>query len=115
MQKRIRRGSTLVELLVALLLLDLGLVMLGGMSAVAVRRIADANRNARATVAARTRIERLMAQPCGASSSGSLVMSAGVEERWSSQSAKGSRHMSDSIRVRNGRPPEVALDVRLPC
>jgi Tfp pilus assembly protein PilV len=114
MKKRLRRGATLIELLVALLLLDIGLTMLGGMSALAVRRIAQANRRARATIAARTRIEHLMAQPCGLASSGSMALDPGVEERWSSVPGE-PRRLSDSLTIRNGRPPAVALEARLPC
>src|SRR3954470_5953378 len=112
MKKRLRRGATLIELLVALLLLDVGLTMLGGMSAVAVRRIADANRRARATIAARTRVERLLAQPCGAATYGLAALDPGVEERWSALPIAGSHRVSDSVSVRNGRPPEISIEAR---
>jgi Tfp pilus assembly protein PilV len=115
MTKRLRRGATLIELLVALLLLDMGLAVLGGMSAVAVRRIADANRRARATMASRTRIQRLMSQPCTATASGEGRLDPGVAEMWSSQGEPGSRRLTDSVTVRNGKPPEIVLEVRVPC
>src|SRR3954462_13145180 len=76
------RGATLIELLVALVLLDLALLSLASVGAVTVKRLGDAGRRSRAALAASNRLERLAALPCGAMSGGAARLERGVEESW---------------------------------
>src|SRR5262245_26262800 len=67
---RCRRGFTLVELLVALVLLDCALLALAGTLALLSREITAANSKSRALAAAHTRVAWLAASSCGAPRSG---------------------------------------------
>jgi Tfp pilus assembly protein PilV len=113
--KRPRRGGTLIELLVALLLLDLALLSLATVGAVTVKRVGDAQRRSRAVVAATNRLERLSALPCRSIAGGTASLERGVTEVWSSQQNATSIELSDSIEI-VARPPErIVVRRRIPC
>jgi len=96
-----RRGATLIELIVALLLFDLTLLALLGASALTARRIADANRRQRALAASFNRAESFIASPCAFTTSGHMTVERGVVESWSSTLFAGGRTISDSVLVAN--------------
>lgn len=76
------RGCTLVEVLVALVLLSLGILGVS-MSAVLVSRmVGDGSRLTLAATIATGRLEQLRAMPCASATSGTAI-TRGVEERWS--------------------------------
>ena len=62
-----RRGYTLIEVLVALLLLDVGLLALVGAAASAVRLVGDATLAGHATARLQARREILWSERCGTS------------------------------------------------
>jgi Tfp pilus assembly protein PilV len=68
--RRCKRGFTLVELLVALVLLDCALLALAGTLALLSREIAAATAKSRALTAAHARLAWLAASSCGPSRSG---------------------------------------------
>lgn len=113
--RRPRRGATLIELLVALLLLDLALLSLASMSAVAAKRIADAGRRSRAAVAAANRLERTAAHPCASMTGGVGFVEAGITEMWSVRRLQGGAEISDSIDLRGSLQEQVVVRMRVPC
>lgn|SRR5512141_507105 len=85
------RGSsafTIVELLVAVVLIGVGLLALAGSSTLVARMLAAARRTSWATQTAERRLERLRRQAwsttpaCTSLSSGSAPRAGGVDERW---------------------------------
>ena len=78
-----RTGVSLVEVLVALVLLAVGLLGVAGNGAIAMRASASAARERRAAQRAADRIAALREQGCGAARSGLLVdPRSALEERW---------------------------------
>jgi Tfp pilus assembly protein PilV len=112
---RARRGGTLIELLVALLLLDMALLSLAAISALAARRIGEAGRLSRSVAAATNRLERLMAGPCPAMTAGSSAPEPGVSESWDVREVPGGAEVSDSVDIRPRPATQVVLRVRIPC
>jgi Tfp pilus assembly protein PilV len=112
---RCRRGATLVELLVALLLFDMSLLSLVAVSAVAVRRVGEAGRRNRAAIAATSRLEWLRSGSCASAPSGSATLEPGVTERWVSTPIGGGQEFFDSIRIEGRAPEYVVLRSRRLC
>ena len=110
-----RRGATLVELLVALVLIDLALLSLAALGAAAARRVGDAGRRSRAVAAATNRLERLAAQSCGASPSGWAQVARGVDETWSSRPIAGGVELRDSVSIGSRTSEHVVLYRRVTC
>ena len=115
MKKKRRRGGTLIELLVALVLLDMALLSLATVGAVTVRRLGDANRRARAVLAATNRLERLAALPCTAMSGGGAQLESGVVETWSVSRVGAWMELSDSIDIGVRIPERIVVRRRAPC
>ena len=76
-----RAGTTLVELIVALVIVTVGLLALAGAAAVVARETAAGRRESALAWRARARLERLTSLPCTLLSGGSTT-SDGVAERW---------------------------------
>lgn len=60
-----KHGFTLIEVVVAIVLLTVGALALAGSAAVTIRRMSAAQRNSSAASAARTRAETLLSQDNG--------------------------------------------------
>jgi Tfp pilus assembly protein PilV len=112
---RPRRGATLIELLVALLLLDLALVSLAAMSAVAARRIGDAGRRSRAVIAATTRLESMRARPCSMAAGGAVQLEPNVFETWTVTGLSRSIEIADSVDMRVRGGDHVSMRTRSSC
>ena len=108
--RKIPRGSTLIELLVAIVLLDLALLSLATVGAVTAKRVGDAGRRSRATMAVANRLERLSALPCPAIIAGAQQLERGVTETWSVARNGSVLEMSDSIEIVG--PPQERIVVR---
>ena len=91
-----RRGFTLVEAIVALVLVQFGLLAVAATSAIAARDLAGATRAARARDAARERIELLRANACDTPLEGSRVTTA-FTEHWSIAGPAEARVLKDSV------------------
>jgi Tfp pilus assembly protein PilV len=78
---RARRGFTIIEVLVAAVMLLAGLVGLAAASAAALRALADARFEELAAVTAGRRMELLRATPCAARTGGEHASTA-MLERW---------------------------------
>jgi Tfp pilus assembly protein PilV len=76
-----RRGFTLIETIVALVLLEIGMLALAAFSAVAARELAVVHRSIRAQSLARNRVEHLSAMACSNAASGETI-AGGFIERW---------------------------------
>jgi len=78
-----RRGFSLVELMVAMMLLTVGVLGLAAVSAYAVRQDGTATRASTATLVAQSRMEWLRARRCASiASSSSPIQTNGVTESW---------------------------------
>jgi Tfp pilus assembly protein PilV len=110
-----RSGTTLVEVLIALLVFDLSLMSLVAVSAVAVRRVGDAGRRNRAAIAAVSRLEALTAVPCASIAGGTARLERGVSESWTVSSVGTGRELTDSIRIESRAPEVLVLRVRRSC
>jgi len=112
---RARRGFTLVELLVAVVLVDAGLLAITGATAVVVRRQTELRTRGAAVAAASNRLEQLATTPCerraGSASSPLFV------ERWSEDAPfPGARELRDSVTyVAFGAEHAIVLATRLVC
>ena len=76
-----RAGFTLVEVMVAMMILTIGLLGLASTSAVVVRQMGDAGRMGVAASVAQSRIEKLRLATCTTASAGSST-ARGVSESW---------------------------------
>jgi Tfp pilus assembly protein PilV len=101
-RQRGRAGFTLVETLVALVLFDLGMLVLVATASVSARDLAEAVARRRAHVLATSRAEVLRAGACHGAQSGSARSAAGMVERWRVDV------------VGPGRSVTVTVDVPLP-
>ncbi|HUX34892.1 MAG TPA: prepilin-type N-terminal cleavage/methylation domain-containing protein [Gemmatimonadaceae bacterium] len=99
---RARRGFTLVELLVALLLFDCALLAFAGDAAMLIRARGVAQRRATAAAAALNTLDRLRAWGCPAPASGQHAPAPGVYEFWYVRAASDSaRVLVDSVTYRS--------------
>lgn len=97
---RTRRGFTLVELLVALVLLNIGLLALVGLTASLSQSVDRLRAGARAESVAMARVERIGATPCTESASGTERPSAAVTEWFSDEpTPNATRLIVDSVTV----------------
>ena len=94
-----RRGDTLIEVLVALVVLEFGMLALMVASGVAARELGAANRRMRAQWLATDRVERLRASACEAAQSGQATAPGAMLESWNVQVVGARRIVTDSIEI----------------
>jgi type II secretory pathway pseudopilin PulG len=113
--RRSRResGFSLLELLVAILLVDVAILGIVHTHAIVVRNRNEMRARSAAVTAAAARIERILASPCTAGS-GSSVLST-LAESWASSLDGQTREISDSIEFGASAPHVVVLRTRFPC
>ena len=106
-----RRGVSIVEVLVALVLLAIGLLGVAGNGAIAMRASGGAARERRAAQRAVDRLAVLRAQGCAAARSGTLAdPRAALEERWTVGAVTGGAALVDAeVRWRAPAGPRVLL------
>lgn len=110
------RGFTLVETLVALLLLELGMLALAATSAVVARDLAVAHRTLRAQTLARNRLELVATNPCAAVA-GAATLPGRYDMSWTVKDVGRRREVSVSVgfAVSRGRRRVVALRTAALC
>jgi prepilin-type N-terminal cleavage/methylation domain-containing protein len=116
--RRRRAGFTLIEVLVAVVLIDVGLLALVAGSAVLVRQAAELRMRNAALRAATNRVQFLGAGPCLATAGGAGGSNAGaLREEWSvSLQANNVREVLDRVTFTvGGDTRAVVLRTRLPC
>ena len=91
-----KKGFTLIETLVALVLFQFGMLAIAAAAAVAARDLAAAQRIVRAQTAARNRVALLIARACPAVASGTEESSEHTEH-WRVESLGHHRTVRDSI------------------
>ena len=109
-------GFTLVETLVAIILIEIGLLALTASTGIVVRETMIVRARTTALEIARNRIETIAATPCAATSGGGTAAN-GFREDWSSQLVPVStREVRDSVTFAVQRIPRtVVLETRTPC
>ena len=112
-----RQGFTLVELLVALVLLNVGLVSLVALSAAISRAGDDTRANARAFGAASARLERMASVSCAALLSGFATPFAGATETFSdTPGPNDTRALRDSVTfLIPGFTRNIVVETRARC
>jgi Tfp pilus assembly protein PilV len=93
-----RRAFTLIEVIVALLIFEFGMLALAGAAAVAVRDFGAAKLRSRAKSIALDRVGRLQIVACGAAASGTATHGV-IRESWHVESLGGARVITDSVVV----------------
>ena len=106
-------GFSLLELLVAIVLVDVAILGIVHTHAVVVRNRNEMRARSAAVTGATARIEQILASPCTAGS-GSSVLPASAEF-WSSSLDGQTREISDSIVFGASAPHVVVLRTRFPC
>ena len=77
-----RRAFTLIEILVALVILEFAMLAVAAATTMAARNFAIAHRAVQAQALARNRLEYLSARACSGPVTGSLAVAGGYDERW---------------------------------
>lgn len=114
-KKRTARGFTLVELLVALMLLNGALLVLVATAAMSTRALNGAEHRERAVALATTRLERMASAPC-ADDAGADSSATGYAEHWSQRHDGGTRELRDSVEYSSGLGATAfVLQTRAPC
>jgi prepilin-type N-terminal cleavage/methylation domain-containing protein len=115
-RRKSARGFTLIEVLVAVVLIHVGLLSLVAASAMLVRRTREGRAEALAIQAAGNRLETLGAGPCAASA-GVATGPSDLREIWSAQpDVGGTLHLRDSVVFGvPGRVRSVVTRSRIPC
>jgi prepilin-type N-terminal cleavage/methylation domain-containing protein len=94
-----RRGFTVVEVLVALVVLSAGLLAVAGSGAITIRAAAAATRERRAVQRGADRIATLRAGGCAAARSGAATDAAArIAERWTTAAAGGAVLLDEEVR-----------------
>jgi prepilin-type N-terminal cleavage/methylation domain-containing protein len=111
--RRPRAAFSLVELLIAIVLLGVGLAGLA-LALAGDRRLRDlADSDARAAARSRARVELLVARPCAVDTSGTSAEPWGSES-WRAVAADGAWHLTDSLVLRRSHVPLV-IEARVAC
>ena len=112
----LRSGFTLVELLVAIILIDVALLAMVAGSAVVVRRYTEVRTSTMATRAATNRLQILAGGSCAAAL-GSAPVARDMVEIWAAElQPNGIRELRDSVAYAVvGVPRHVVLRTRWPC
>ena len=114
-RRSLRAGFSLIELLVALLLVIVGLLALAGTTLVLGRERTELGARSAAIRAAAARLDWLGAGPCQPTS-GWAEPTPWLAERWSvALAANSTRELSDSVTFGEGGAHAVVLRSRLPC
>jgi prepilin-type N-terminal cleavage/methylation domain-containing protein len=111
-----RRGFTLVEVLVALVLIQFGLMAVAATSAIAARHIAIASRETNARAVARERVESLRWTACSGEGNGSRVTEE-ISEHWSVRGTDSWRALRDSVEypLPSGQRGRLVLEQLVMC
>ena len=118
--RRGRRGFTLVELMVAIIILAIGILGLAGTSAVITRQIGSASRQTVAATVAQSRFDSLSSidcaglAPAGGATSGTYSSTRGVTERWRVIDGNDVKILIDSIRI-VGQTRVLVYESYMPC
>ena len=108
-----RPGFSLVELLVAIILIDAGLLAIVQTHAVVVRRTNEMRARAAALAAAASRVEQLVAAPCAPATG--TASSRVYGETWLVRPSARTREITDSATFGVGAAHRIVLRTKAPC
>ena len=110
-----RKGFSLIELMVAIMMLTVGLLGIAATTAVSTQMIGAGGRHTLAASVAQSRFEMLQRGPCAALVGGSTY-TRGVSESWEIDSVRTSAFVTARVTYRTRRGPhtQVFRSVR-PC
>jgi Tfp pilus assembly protein PilV len=113
----VRKGFPLIEVLVALLIFEFGMLALAATSAVIARDLGAATRRARAHAQASHRVEGLRGTACSAGNVTAGLTHDGLTEVWRVDATGDRRALADSVSfaLSNGRRSHVVLRAWLLC
>jgi Tfp pilus assembly protein PilV len=106
-------GFTLLELLVAILLVDVAILAIVHTQAIVVRSRSEMRARAAAVNTATARVEQILASPCAAAA-GSAILPASAEF-WASNLGATTREISDSIAFGASASHRFVVRTRSPC
>ncbi len=122
MRKRLRtrRGFTIVELLVAIIIISVGLLALASGSAATLREMELAQQQSSASMIAQSRLERLRATACASVVSGSTSVAPAFTDKWTVSAFNGSSiyHIvaeTVSYKDRRGSTKKFGVGTVMPC
>ena len=99
-----RAGLTLIEVVIAILILTVGALALAGSSVVMMRRLSDSARTAAGASVGRNRIESSLAAPCSALAGGSEQI-LGIHSEWSVAGTQNSADIKQRVTYPARRGP----------
>jgi prepilin-type N-terminal cleavage/methylation domain-containing protein len=107
----VRNGFTLIEILIALVIFEFGMLALAATTAMAARDLAEANHRVRAQTMARNRLEQLRAGACELSPAGGAEIRGTFKEFWRVEALGPRRIIADSVEFPGvrGRPSRIVL------
>jgi prepilin-type N-terminal cleavage/methylation domain-containing protein len=115
---RIARGFTLIEVIVAVVLIDVGLLSLVAGSTVLIRRAAESRAATAVLQAANNRLETIAGSSCAtANIATGVAIGAGLREAWAIEARPaGTRELRDSVTYTvQGRAHSIVMRTRIPC
>ena len=105
LQPSLRPAFTLVELLVACLVLGTGVLALASTSVAVARLTGDAARAGEAAERGQARMEAMRAASCAAASGSAIA--GGISEWWSASRSPSGAALSDSVRYTEGAHHDI--------
>lgn len=114
---RVRRGTTLIELIVSLMILSTGVLALASTAAVILRQMGGAHTQSLVAHAAHSRFERMRASsPCTSLAGGSATVPNTLTETWQVSALTRAIAVRDSIAfVVRGEPKHQIFVTIIPC
>jgi prepilin-type N-terminal cleavage/methylation domain-containing protein len=116
-RRRARRGFALIEMMLTIMMLSVGLLALSSYSATMSRQMREGGGMVQASSQARTRFERLRAQPCLNLTAGTTTATTGVvTETWTVTPGTRSVAVSNSVSYPVGQTRRSAtFQTLIPC
>jgi Tfp pilus assembly protein PilV len=112
MKRRRRAGFTLIETIVALVLLQVAMLALAATAGLAARDLTDSLTRRRAFAIANSRANWLRASACSSAESGTRPVAPGMTEHWRVESFGRARSVTDSISASLTRGRRAAVVAR---
>ena len=113
--RHVRRGFTLIELMVAIVVLTIGLLGLASSAAVVTRQIGGGAQMSLAANMAQARFEALRSQDCATLVGGSAT-ARGITEVWTVTAVTRAREVTDTVKFTTTRGQSThAYRTMIPC
>jgi len=109
-----RPGFTIVEVLVALVILSIGVLALASTAALVARQMGTSARLSTAASLGQSRLERLASAASCSAVRGGAATTAGIEERWTVAVAGTVATVSDVVRMTPGAAP-ITFETAVRC